>query len=314
MMDSFTANATPAQPYSREDTAYCNRCPYRPQRDASPRCLLLYPMPDAFAFWLWEDSRTAQNMPGWLIPDGFRLHCRMKAQPQQLFAEEDSFTAVQTGADVCTCAGRNAQGQAVCMATLEVAYPYYRQKAGAYQSAVIAAPDEDVIRRMALCRRGELLEVFHDVAQYRGTGVAAALFHEAKVCEVIAYLVETLAAPQTARAAESGRCGEDQLGLAKVVAYLGAHLQEEFSLDSLCQIACMGKTKLKRSFRDTYRCTLTDFLKQQRIQEAKQLLRETDLPIAAVARATGYVAGGRFAVFFRQMTGYLPSEYRCFFR
>lgn len=313
MMNRFPVKLNPTnQPYA--GNAACGGCPLNPQCDGQPRCMLLYPMPDAFAFWLWVDGHAAQDAPPWLIPGGFRLHCHMQPQvlPQQAVTAPGE--AMQACADRCPCPAMAGGGLGVCMASLEVSAAYFNRKAGVRCGTETPLPDEDSIRRMTLCRRGEVFQVFHDVVQYRGTGVAAALFYEAKVCEVIAYLLEALAAQQPNQTPDNCLCGEDRRGLAKAAGHLNTHLQEEFSLDTLCQIACMGKTKLKKAFRDAYQCTLTDFHKQQRVQEAKRLLRETDLPIAAVARATGYLAGGRFAILFRQMTGYLPSEYRRFFR
>jgi AraC-like DNA-binding protein len=273
-------------------------------------------MPGAFAFWLWAESGATPNTPPWLMPDGLRLHCRMKPHPplSQALEAMHAPTATAESANRCPCPAMARDGSCACIASLEVARPYYCLKAGETPDTKASLPDTDCIRRMALCRGAEFWQVFQDVVGYRGSGAAAALYFEAKACELIAYLLEACAAHQPTRLKERLLCGEDERGIANVVAYLHTHLQQDLSLDSLCQIACMGKTKLKKAFRDVHECTLTDYLKQQRVLEAKRLLRETDLPIADIARAMGYLAGGRFAILFRHMTGYLPSEYRHFFR
>ena len=75
-------------------------------------------------------------------------------------------------------------------------------------------------------------------------------------------------------------------------------------------IACMGTTKLKNSFKHIYRCTISEYIRQRRMSHAEMLLTSTDLAIDQVALAVGYSNAGRFAANFKNNTGLFPSEYR----
>ena len=51
-------------------------------------------------------------------------------------------------------------------------------------------------------------------------------------------------------------------------------------------------------------------LKKHRMEKAAQLLRETDLPVAEVARQVGYESQSKFTAAFKEQYGQLPKEYR----
>jgi transcriptional regulator GlxA family with amidase domain len=47
-----------------------------------------------------------------------------------------------------------------------------------------------------------------------------------------------------------------------------------------------------------------------RIQAAQRLLRDTDLPLAAIARMTGFNHAEYLSASFRRLTGQQPSQFR----
>ena len=95
-----------------------------------------------------------------------------------------------------------------------------------------------------------------------------------------------------------------------VAAYLSDHYAGEVPIERLAQIACMGTTKLKSSFKKVYGCTITEYIQQRRMSQAEYLLAHTDLQIGQIAQTIGYSTSSRFAELFRRSTGLLPLEYR----
>ena len=67
---------------------------------------------------------------------------------------------------------------------------------------------------------------------------------------------------------------------------------------------------LFRSFKDVYGTSIAAHLKKHRMEKAAQLLRETDLPVAEVARQVGYESQSKFTAVFKEQYGQLPKEYR----
>lgn len=95
-----------------------------------------------------------------------------------------------------------------------------------------------------------------------------------------------------------------------MTAYLNDHYAFEIPSERLSQIAAMGTTKLKTTFKQFHNCTVTEYIQQRRMSQAEHLLSKTDLTIGQIAQAVGYSTSSRFAELFRRSTGILPGEYR----
>lgn len=67
--------------------------------------------------------------------------------------------------------------------------------------------------------------------------------------------------------------------------------------------------QLQRSMRTIMRLSAGGFIKTLRMDGAAQLLRQTDLQVAEVARAVGYEDAGYFSIVFRQDYGAAPSRF-----
>ncbi|WMJ90789.1 helix-turn-helix transcriptional regulator [Anaerocolumna sp. MB42-C2] len=98
--------------------------------------------------------------------------------------------------------------------------------------------------------------------------------------------------------------------ITNVSAYIKDHAAFPLTLEQLSRIACMGQTKLKKSFKLIHGCTITEFIQQARIEHAEFLLSHTDLSIAQIAQTIGYSNASRFAELFKRNVGILPLEYR----
>jgi AraC-like DNA-binding protein len=56
--------------------------------------------------------------------------------------------------------------------------------------------------------------------------------------------------------------------------------------------------------------TVFDFLREQRMKEARRLLSETSLEVQAIARELGYGGTANFSTAFRERFGLSPSQFR----
>ena len=89
-----------------------------------------------------------------------------------------------------------------------------------------------------------------------------------------------------------------------------SHLDQRITIDDLCHRYPINPTTLKEVFKDVYGTSIAAHLKKHRMEKAAQLLRETDLPVAEVARQVGYESQSKFSTAFREQFGQLPKEYR----
>ncbi len=72
----------------------------------------------------------------------------------------------------------------------------------------------------------------------------------------------------------------------------------------------MARRGLERRFRKVLGRSMLQEIQRVRIERAKHLLVETDLPMRTVASRSGFSTQQRLAAVFRQMTGEPPTVYR----
>ena len=150
-------------------------------------------------------------------------------------------------------------------------------------------------------------KLLFEIENYRGEGVAAALFYEAKVTEAIALVVDN----QKKQAAKNAHplSKEDTEGLGNVISYIADHYAFDIPLSRLAGIACMSESKLKTCFKRYTGCTVTEYIQGRRMSQAEHLLIDTDFTMGQIAQMIGYTTSSRFAELFKKSTGILPIEY-----
>jgi len=81
-------------------------------------------------------------------------------------------------------------------------------------------------------------------------------------------------------------------------------------LNVLAERVGVHPVHLTRAFRQFYRCTPGEYLRQRRIDRACVELADTDRSIAEIAFDAGFASPSHFATAFRRSTGMAPSAYR----
>lgn len=154
----------------------------------------------------------------------------------------------------------------------------------------------------------EMVHLLRQIWHYQGDGIAAKLFYEGKVAEALSLILEYNRRQKNV--VEVQISNQDMKSLENVTAYINDHFNNSISVEHLCRIACMGRTKFKTLFKQAYRCTVTEYIEQRRLSHAESLLTATDFTIEQIAAAIGYSNAGRFANSFKKSTGLFPAEYR----
>jgi len=97
----------------------------------------------------------------------------------------------------------------------------------------------------------------------------------------------------------------------ELLEYIGAHgLEADFSIRRMAADFGMTDTNLSHLIKQKTGKNLTDHLTQLRMERAKQLLRETDLPLKAIISQIGYYDLSSFIKKFKSIVGMTPGEYR----
>ena len=140
-------------------------------------------------------------------------------------------------------------------------------------------------------------KLLFEVENYRGDGMAAALFYEAKVNEAIALVVD---AWKRQRQHQTRPLSEaDMAGLQNVASYIADHYAFDLPLERLANIACMSESKLKSCFRRRFGCSVTQYIQGRRMSQAEHLLIDTDFTMGQIAQMIGYTTSSRFAELFK---------------
>lgn len=95
-----------------------------------------------------------------------------------------------------------------------------------------------------------------------------------------------------------------------VANYVRHHLSESISVDAIAEELFLSRPYLSSKFRQETGQTLTDFILNEKTEEAKRLLRYSDKPAAAIAAYLGFSSHGHFCKVFKKYTGLTPNEYR----
>ena len=96
----------------------------------------------------------------------------------------------------------------------------------------------------------------------------------------------------------------------RVLQYIDAHYAEPLTLQSLARLLPVSRSYLSRAFRRRTGVTVMEHLHAVRIEAAKRLLRQTDLPVEAISGNVGFLSSKHFSRVFREATGLSPRAFR----
>ncbi|MBQ9045006.1 MAG: helix-turn-helix domain-containing protein [Oscillospiraceae bacterium] len=107
------------------------------------------------------------------------------------------------------------------------------------------------------------------------------------------------------------RIGKAPTKLSIAVAnYVQHHLSEPISADEIAREVYLSRPHLSTKFKAETGQTLTDFILNEKTEEAKRLLRYTDKTGTAIAAYLGFSSLGHFSRVFKKYAGRTPTEYR----
>ena len=92
--------------------------------------------------------------------------------------------------------------------------------------------------------------------------------------------------------------------------YIRSHLKEDLSLNRLSEIFHFHPVYLSRVFKETIGVTIGDYINQERLKAAEELLINSRLSVIEISRAMGFATDNYFCRWFRKQTGVSPHRYR----
>lgn len=104
--------------------------------------------------------------------------------------------------------------------------------------------------------------------------------------------------------------GLPKASLRTALNYIGDNLAENLVLPRIAREVGMSPYHFSRMFKLSTGLSPHQYVMHQRIERAKALLRDTDLPVSMVAREVGFASSSHFAQQFRRLVGVSPRSFR----
>jgi len=91
---------------------------------------------------------------------------------------------------------------------------------------------------------------------------------------------------------------------------LESHLHSDLSINELASLAGLSLSTFKREFQKQFRDTPSNYLKDKRLEEAKELLLKTKLSISQICQQVGFKDIAHFSRSFKKKFNASPSGFR----
>lgn len=108
-------------------------------------------------------------------------------------------------------------------------------------------------------------------------------------------------------AAHQNKYGDSSI--AHIISYVKTHYNKALTLDDISACVHMNPSYVSRKFKQCTGVSLGHYIKQIRMENAKELLHSGNLRVKEVSAAVGYTDSRLFSKTFREYTGTLPSDY-----
>lgn len=100
------------------------------------------------------------------------------------------------------------------------------------------------------------------------------------------------------------------LSFSNTIAYMENNYNKDITLDQLSAMACMSKRHFCRVFRQTYNAAPIEYIIHLRIEQASNLLKNSNLSITEIALNCGFSDINYFSRCFSRNNGVSPTQYR----
>lgn len=190
-----------------------------------------------------------------------------------------------------------------CFQTIELIFDQFREKR--------FAPNA-VSNCMSRC----VISIINIIREMGGSEKALATFHRVNEMQQrhvhLAGLKQAFHSFIQEASEEIHRLRQEQAkgGIERIRKYIESHYNENINLKSISAHFYMNSVYLGQLFRKTYGVYFNDFLLHLRIQEAKKLLRQTDLRMYEIAERVGFQNADYFVTQFEKLEKMTPKDYR----
>ena len=167
----------------------------------------------------------------------------------------------------------------------------------------VAIYPEFRVRHLQIEQFGAML-----LGEIKNGGLAGSLYVESLTNALAVQLLRSFSATQPCTA-EYGE-GLSDRQLLQVTDYIHDYLKQPIGLSDLADLLKMSKFQFSRRFKQSMGVTPHQYVLQQRLEQAKHLLKATNLSVMEIAMLCGFSSHSHLGKLIRQHTGLSPKAYR----
>ena len=97
-----------------------------------------------------------------------------------------------------------------------------------------------------------------------------------------------------------------------VIQYISDHISEDLSRENLAGYVYLNPDYLNRIFKREVGMPIKEYIQNEKMKIAKELLEMTDLTVSEIGKQVGYFNFGHFSTSFKKITGRTPGDYRIY--
>ncbi|ULC59003.1 AraC family transcriptional regulator [Flaviramulus sp. BrNp1-15] len=154
----------------------------------------------------------------------------------------------------------------------------------------------------------QIFSVLEALETQYGEGLVQRIFLEAKVLEIIALQIENYKSLKTNK---SNLINQKPLKkIFELKQFLNENLDKNYSVLELSRQTGLSENIIKSEFKRVFKCTVSQYFLSQKMKNAKQLLKNTELPIYQIAEDVGYKNATHFSAAFKRFYNKTPKAYR----
>ncbi len=146
------------------------------------------------------------------------------------------------------------------------------------------------------------------LAELQQENVGSSLYIESLANVLAVHLLRQYSTSKPRLSIYEGGLPERQL--IQVLEYINAYLDQDIKLADLAALLDMSQFHFSHLFKQAIGIAPYQYLLQQRIERAKQLLKQSDRSIMEIALECGFNSHSHLSKQFRQFTGVTPKAYR----
>jgi AraC-like DNA-binding protein len=164
--------------------------------------------------------------------------------------------------------------------------------------------DNDLIVSMS----SDIFSILLDLESNHVKGISSKIFLEAKVLEILAIQIENYKKNKTQNIDVLSNKTVEKLFHLKQ--FLKENLNKNYTIQQLSIKTGLTESLIKTEFKKLFNCSANEFFKHEKMNRAKHLLQQTDLPIYQIADDVGYKNATHFSAAFKRFFKENPKFFR----